>query len=212
MGPETVEVGLPVDSPDHEPSDGQVDRIPSVLCVGSLEARKNQLAVLHAAEVLWRDGLDFSMTFIGGGSLPTRVTSTSACADFGAPVARSRYSAGVNDHVLLRAYSSARFSIFPSLHEGYGLPVAESIAYGTPVITSDYGSTADIAAGGGCVVVDPRNDAEIISTMRSLLIDDDLIARLRREISARSDEDWDDFARNLWTGLVEPMMEVSRVR
>jgi len=212
VGPETVQIGLPVDAPDHEPRHGDDAGVPSVLCVGSLEARKNQLAVLYAAEMLWREGLDFSLTFIGGGSLHyTR--------DFDKQLRRLRRAGrkveilrGVNDAVLLRAYSSARFSVFPSLHEGYGLPVAESLAYDTPVITSNYGSTADIAAGGGCLVVDPRDDADIISTMRSLLTDDELLARLRREIGNREDEGWDDFARELWTGLVEPMLEASVVR
>ena len=45
--------------------------------------------------------------------------------------------------------SRGQVHVFPSVHEGYGLPVAESLALGTPVITTEYGSTAEIAAGGG---------------------------------------------------------------
>lgn len=206
--PDTVSITLPVDAPDHDIVHAEAGDEAVVLCVGSQEPRKNQLSVLHAAEVLWREGLQFRLTFIGGGSLLyTR--------DFDRRIRRLRRAGrritvlrGVNDAVLLDAYSHARFSVFPSLHEGYGLPVAESLSYETPVITSGYGSTAEIAAGGGCITVDPRDDAQIVDAMRTLLTDDARLLQLRAEIAGRADETWDDYARNLWDGLVLPLVEV----
>lgn len=207
--PETVSIVLPVDAPDHPIIHAATSDEAVVLCVGSQEPRKNQLSVLYAAEVLWREGLSFNMTFIGGGSLLyTR--------DFDRRIRRLRRAGrsitvlrGVNDAVLLDAYSHARFSVFPSLHEGYGLPVAESLSYDTPVITSNYGSTAEIAATGGCVLVDPRDDEQIVDAMRSLLTDDIRLDALRKEIAGRADDSWDDYARNLWDGLVVPLNEVN---
>ncbi len=109
----------------------------------------------------------------------------------------------VSDAELEAAYRTARFSVFPSLHEGYGLPVAESLAFGLPVITSAFGSTAEIGAGGGVVLVDPRNDAELTAAMRSLLTDDERLATLRAEIDDRPSRTWDDYSAELWDRLVE---------
>jgi glycosyltransferase involved in cell wall biosynthesis len=205
-GPSTFEVSLPVDLPDAPAVGERIEKdVPLILCVGSQEPRKNHLAVLFAAEVLWREGRSFRLRFIGGGSLMyTR--------DFDVRVKRLRKAGfdvevlrGVNDSVLLNSYAEARFSVFPSLHEGYGLPVAESLALNTPSITSSYGSTAEIAAGGGCLTVDPRNDDELIATMRSLLTDEGLLARLHAEIATRDNSSWDDYADRLWADLVAPL-------
>ncbi|MEJ3403528.1 glycosyltransferase [Rathayibacter sp. YIM 133350] len=205
-GPVTVSVSLPVDSPDAvEKVTGNSDE-PSVICVGSQEPRKNQIAVLAAAEVLWREGLSFSLTFIGGGSsgfvrgFDRRIRQL---ARKGRHVVVRR---GVNDAVLSAAYSTARFSVFPSLHEGYGLPVAESLSFGTPSITTEYGSTAEIARGGGCLVVNPRDDVQLAEALRRMIVDDDLIDRLRSQIASRTDETWDDYSSALWEQLVAPLL------
>jgi glycosyltransferase involved in cell wall biosynthesis len=84
------------------------------------------------------------------------------------------------------------------LIEGYGLPVAESLASGTPVITSDYGSMAELAAGGGAVTIDPRDVGDIEEQMRRLLEDDGLLERLRREACERDLGSWDAYARDAW--------------
>ena len=204
-GPTTFTVQLPVDAPDRG-SEAVVSvespSRPSVLCVGSQEPRKNQLAVLFAAETLWREGHDFSLTFVGGGSQWfTRI--------FDARVKKLRKAGhnvtvrrGISDSEMLAEYRRARFTVFPSLHEGYGLPVAESIVLGVPVVTSNYGSTAEIAQDGGCLTVDPRDDESLIDAMRSLLVDDVVRDRLRVEIDARPQRTWDDYAAELWQALV----------
>ena len=156
--------------------------------------------------MLWREGLDFRLRFIGGGSL-------SFIRVFDRRVAELRQGRrvevlrGVDDAVLLSSYAEARFTVFPSLHEGYGLPVAESLAHGVPVVTSDYGSTAEIAVDGGCLTVDPRDDDAIIEAMRSLLVDDVVLDRLRAECLARPERTWDTYADELWNELVVPLQE-----
>lgn len=205
---ESVEVSLPIALPDtvHEPkSEGNAS--PLVLCVGSQEPRKNQDAVLFASELLWREGLDFRVRFIGGGSawfthgFDRRIK---ALKKKGYDVEVWR---GVRDEALLASYAEARFSIFPSLHEGYGLPVAESLAMGVPVVTSGYGSTAEIAAGGGCVLVDPRDEMTIVAAMRSLISGTELIETLREQIATRPSRSWDDYADELWRDLVVPLKD-----
>ena len=74
-GPDITAVPLPVESPLPSRAAMETAReqlavvgMPMVLVVGSHEPRKNHRAVLHAAELLWRDGLTFSLLFVGGNS------------------------------------------------------------------------------------------------------------------------------------------------
>ena len=91
--------------------------------------------------------------------------------------------------------------MFPSLNEGFGLPVAEALACGTPTITSGYGAMAEIAEGGGAVLVDPRDDRSIADALRRVLTDDAEHARLAAEALARPSRTWDDYARDAWGSL-----------
>jgi glycosyltransferase involved in cell wall biosynthesis len=199
-GPSVVQCALPVEVPPGEPAAG--DGPPLVVCIGSFEPRKNQIAVLHAAEHLWRGGLDFRLEFIGGGGWTTEFDAMmSRLSAAGRPVRRRT---AISDTQLWGTVRAARFSVFVSLHEGFGLPVAESLACGTPCLTSDYGATREIADGGGAVTVDPMDDQAIADQMRRLLTDDQLVATLREEALRRPRRSWDDYARELWDTLVTP--------
>lgn len=175
---------------------------PVVLCTGSREPHKNQRAVLHAAERLWREGLDFEVRLVGGHGWNEDVLR---------PAADRLHAAGrpltelgrVSDAELTAQLRAADLVAFVSLHEGYGLPVAEALACGTPVLTSDFGSQGEIARGGGCVTVDPRNDDAITAALRDLLTRPEELARLRAEIAARPARTWAEYADELWTYLVQ---------
>jgi glycosyltransferase involved in cell wall biosynthesis len=185
-----------------------VGGLPMVLVVGSHEPRKNHLAILHSAEILWREGLRFSLTFIGGSGwgdeFPRRAGELT---EAGRSISIRR---AVSDAELDEAYRTARFTVFPSLHEGFGLPVVESLAHGTPVITSNFGSTAQSAAAGGTVLVDPRDDADLTAAMRTLLTDDQVLARLRAQVADRPERTWQDYADELWERLVDPELRAVR--
>lgn len=207
-GPDVTTVLLPSEAGSVEPAALErarnrlvTDELPLVVCVGSHEPRKNHLAVLHAAELLWREGHEFSLVFIGGNAWNSE--------GFDAQLERLRSEgravasfSAITDELLFSAYRLARFTVFPSLNEGFGLPVAESLAVGTPVLTAQYGSMAEIASQGGAVTVDSRDDHDIARGMRELLTDDDLVARLRAEASARDNSSWAEYAATLWDRLV----------
>lgn len=170
---------------------------PVVVSVGSHEPRKNQIAIVYAAELLWRRGLDFSLVLVGGHGPAWYTDLDDKIAELaiaGYPVTILQ---AVTDRELATAYRSARFSVFTSLHEGYGLPVTESLAAGTPVITSRYGSMSEIARDGGCLTVDPTDMVEIAEQMELLLTDDTALDRLRAEIDARPVLTWDDYAASI---------------
>jgi glycosyltransferase involved in cell wall biosynthesis len=205
VGPTVIECALPDDMPwasSEAPTPGE----PTVLCVGSIEPRKNQAAVIFAAQQLWDEGLRFRLRFVGGGARGLVPELVSRLRRRGR---RVTIETAISDAELARAYQTARFTIFVSVHEGYGLPVAESLAFGVPAMATCYGSTGEIGAGGGVELVDPRDDAQIVATMRRLLIDDSHLAALRSQIAKRPKRSWSDYARQLWRDLVEPEMQAN---
>ena len=167
---------------------------PVILSVGSHEPRKNQISIVYAAEILWRRGLEFTLVIVGGhgpawyNDLDDKIVELAIA---GYPVTILQ---GVTDEELATAYTTARFSVFTSLHEGFGLPLTESLAAGTPVITTNFGSMAEIARDGGCVTVDPTDIEAIAAQMERLLTDDQALDALTREIADRPLRTWDDYA------------------
>jgi glycosyltransferase involved in cell wall biosynthesis len=82
------------------------------------------------------------------------------------------------DERLVTLYNAASMLVFPSLYEGFGLPVAEALACGTPVITAD-GSSLPEVAGKAAILVQPKRTEQIAAAMALLLTHDDLCTRLR---------------------------------
>lgn len=208
-GPEVVTIPLGVTT--HRPTPDQIaaararytiPTVPLVLCVGSHEPRKNHLGVLHAARLLWQEGARFSLLFVGGnswGSGPFRRWVAELTAD-GAPV---EVVSGIGDTELWALYHAAHFTLFPSFSEGFGLPVVESLACGTPVVTSDVGAMRETAAAGGALLVDPRDHRDIAAAMRRLLTDDELHATLSAQARRRPVRTWDAYADEVRAALLD---------
>jgi glycosyltransferase involved in cell wall biosynthesis len=88
-------------------------------------------------------------------------------------VDRVRYLGYVQQSDLPALHSAATAFVFPSLYEGFGLPVLEAMACGTPVLTSNVSATAEVA-GDAALLVDPLSVAAIRDAMRSLLLEQSL--------------------------------------
>jgi glycosyltransferase involved in cell wall biosynthesis len=215
-GPRISAELLPAEVPPSSPADLEAARslltipgVPMVLCVGTHEPRKNHLALLHAAELLWRDGVRFSLVLVGGRSWNDE-GFREALAEARARNRPVETPSGISDQVLWAGYRIARCTVFPSLNEGFGLPVAESLASGTPAITSGYGSMAEIAADGGALLVDPRDDRSIAAGLRTLLTDDATHAELSAAARARPARSWDQYAAEVWSALTDAAPAVER--
>jgi hypothetical protein len=213
-GPRIEPVVLPAEAEPANETSLQLARaripvgaLPAVVVVGSHEPRKNHLAILHAAEMLWREGQSFSLCFIGGNSWNSEefTTTLAGLRSAGRPV---EALLAVTDDLLWGAYRVARFTVFPSINEGFGLPVAESLACGTPVITSGFGSMKEIADdGGGALLVDPRDDQSLMNAMRALLLDEELYTELRRQALSRPIRTWDSYAQETWRALAATVID-----
>ncbi len=167
---------------------------PNILCVGTFEQRKNHFTLLRAAEKVWLDrGLVFELTLIGRNTADfgNRVTTEIArLRRAGFPVKWQRH---VDDEKLVRAYDACAFTVFPSLAEGFGLPIIESLRRGRPCICGANGSLGERARGGGCFIVDQTDVDELAGAMTTLLTDKNRYARLCQEARARHFQAWQEF-------------------
>jgi glycosyltransferase involved in cell wall biosynthesis len=201
--PLTVQATVPSEASIHAARDLiTIGTLPVVLAVGSHEPRKNHLALLNAAEMLWREGLEFSLTFVGGHSWKsaTFTEQVKLLETAARPVQAIR---ALSDELLWAAYKVACCTVFVSVHEGFGLPVAESLASGTPVVTSNFGSMLEIAREGGSLLVDPFDDFAIADALRTLLREPRLRDRLAAEARKLTWRSWDDYANEVWGFFVD---------
>lgn len=180
---------------------GSATELPVVLCVGSHEPRKNQEAVLAAASVLFGEGLRFRLVFVGGGTGEVLARFDREVGRWKARGMAVESHRRLGDRELWELYRQARFTVLLSLHEGFGLPIVESTSLGTPVLTSSHGSLAEVAALGGCLTANPRDDEAVTDAMRRMLTDDALIARLEAEIATLPTRTWHDYADEVWAAL-----------
>ena len=176
------------------------DGPPVVLMVATLEPRKNQLAVLDACEALWRRGARFALRLIGrrrSGGEPA-VTRVAELRAKGRPV---EWLGHVSDEALEHAYAECRFTLLPSLYEGYGLPVVESLRRLRPCISSARGALREVSAGGGCLVL-PEPEADPLSAaILRLLEDEDCYRNLVAECEHRRYRNWSDYVDDLGAWL-----------
>lgn len=154
---------------------------PYVVTVGTLEPRKNLRRLIDAWTMLTSGGERGELTLVvvgprgwgeapGSSGMPPNVTMTGFVDD------------GTRDAL----YAGAAASAYPSLFEGFGLPVLESMALGCPVLTSSGTATEELVTGGAGVAVDPEDTSAIAAGLSSLLDDDDLRERTRATALARA--------------------------
>jgi len=175
---------------------------PTVLCVGSIEARKNHVALLDACEALWAQGVRFQLRLIGlanaetGGPALKRIERLRSA---GRPL---RYAGPEDDEALDAAYRECAFTVYPSIAEGFGLPVAESLARGKPCVCRADGALGEIARGGGCVALGEAGPAEIAAAIRRLLESPAELAALEAAAGRRRFKTWAEYAAELlgWMG------------
>lgn len=142
---------------------------PIVLSVGSIEGRKNHLALLEACESLWTRGRAFELHLIGLGHPQTGRAALARLATLKSAGHPVRYDGAVDEAALESAYAACAFTVYPSLMEGFGLPVLESLARGKPCICSGRGALGESARGGGCLALDQVDAASLAAAIDRLL-------------------------------------------
>ena len=128
---------------------------PYVLWAGTREPRKNLPRLVAGFAAAVRAGADLDLVLVGPdgwGSEQDRLA--------GVPADRVRVLGRLAAPELAAAYAGARLFCYPSLREGFGMPVSEAMAHGVPVVTSRGTSMEEVAAGAA-VLVDPTDEQDI---------------------------------------------------
>lgn len=189
--PETFVESWPLEFDENERSSGPTPKSNVVLCVSTFVPRKNHLALLDAAEQLWSRDLEFELKLVGAWAgnfaVLRKIRSLRAKRR---PLGWFKH---VDDQTLHALYRECAFTVYPSLMEGFGLPIVESLWHGKPCVCGGNGALGEVARGGGCLIVDQTKTASLADGIKALLLDRQLYSRLSDEARAREFRSWSDY-------------------
>jgi glycosyltransferase involved in cell wall biosynthesis len=157
--------------------DGPRDGGDYVLAVGTLEPRKNLTTAIAATARL---------------GAPLRIAGERGWGDVDVDAPHVTWLGHVGDEELARLYRGARCLVYPSLYEGFGIPILEAMACGTPVVTTRGGATEEVA-GGAAVLVDPLDVAGVAGGIERATSEREGLRAAGLERAARFT--WDETAR-----------------
>jgi glycosyltransferase involved in cell wall biosynthesis len=177
---------------------------PVILSVGSIEGRKNHAALLEAAETLWAAGRKFRLHLVGSAVPETAAPALARIEALQAAGRPLRYDGPVDEAALHAAYAGCVFTVYPSVMEGFGIPVIESLEHERPCICSGRGALGESARGGGCLPLDSVDAASLAAAMGTLLDAPERIAALAVEARGRTFPSWADYTRGItdWLGTL----------
>ncbi len=177
--------------PPQEPPAGGRERL--ILFAGAIQKRKNLERLIDAFERCdpgWRLVLAGSHGY-GAASVVDRIARSSRRSDIEAP-------GYVSEARLKDLLSRASIFAFPSLDEGFGIPVLEAMAWGVPVLTSNHSALPE-AAGDAALLADALDTESITQALRRLTTDEALRADLRERGLKRAKQfPWEKAVRKTW--------------
>jgi glycosyltransferase involved in cell wall biosynthesis len=170
-----------------------IERENVILNVGAIQTRKNIGRLVEAFETLddsWRLVLAGGFGY-GSEEIRARIAGSRAGR-------RIEVLGYVSPAELAAWYARASIFAFPSLDEGFGMPLLEAMAAGTPIVTSNVSALPEVA-GDAALLVDPRDTGKLAAALRSLVEDRELRAGLGRKGLARvATFTWDKAVRETW--------------
>jgi glycosyltransferase involved in cell wall biosynthesis len=150
---------------------------PYVLFVGTLEPRKNLVRLVRAYRKAVGAALPHALVLAGPVGWKSEALEAELALGGPGRVVRTGPLDGPDLDAL---YRRAAAFVYPSLFEGFGLPVLEAIGRGAPTIASDIPPIREVA-GDAALLVEPRSEEDLASAMERVLTDDALAADLRRK-------------------------------
>lgn len=173
----------------------KIGDIPYLFSIGTIQPRKNYSRVIQALRLLRKRGYDLHLVIAGGkGWLEDEMYKTLDDTQMHDYV----HLIGFVDEADISAlYSGAECVVFPSLYEGFGFPVLEGMACGTPIVTSNVSSLPEVA-GDAALMVDPYSVEEIANAVQKILDDSTLKTTLiERGLKQSAKFTWENSARQL---------------
>jgi glycosyltransferase involved in cell wall biosynthesis len=193
---------LSVDEAEVRPPPGFPEG-PHVLCVGTIEPRKNHEVLYQAWDrLVAKHGDRVPRLVMAGGigwgvsDLIHRIRANPRTRDAIWMVH------GISDGQLIWLYRNALFAVYPSFYEGWGLPVAEALSMGRPCITSDAPAVVE-ASQGMSVAIDPIDGPAWVAAIERLWLDEQARDRMARDVR-------ENFRTQRWHEHGEAMVRVAR--
>lgn len=169
-----------------------------LLAVGSLDPRKNLERQLSVWRKIHNDVPNDLWLVLCGGTATSSIFRQAQAHDI---PPRVHVVGHVPDDLLAPLYAGALVFLYLSVYEGFGLPVLEAMASGTPVLTSNQSALPEVA-GDSAVCVDPYHEDEIASALLALIGDASLRATLSEKGRARSKQfSWENSAHSTFEVL-----------
>lgn len=166
-----------------------------ILCVGTIEARKNHTLLYYAYKLAAERGIDLpKLIIVGRHGWKTDDIYDIITTD---PQIKETFvfMSDISDEELSWLYQNCQFSVYPSFYEGWGLPIAESIAYGTPCISSNTSSMPEIA-GNLIRYFSPSSSEECLQEICRHLQSEEY-AEAKKRIAKYRPTSWDDTFRQV---------------
>jgi len=143
-----------------------------ILYVGSINKRKNLIGVIKAFELL--NQKDFTFLIVGNFSTNFSMNENDKMILEKAKTNTNiEFKSGISDEQLVRLYNESKLFVFPSFYEGFGLPVLEAMACGTPVVCSDSSSLPEV--GSDAVVYCAPHNIEDIKEKIEMVLGDEVL-------------------------------------
>ena len=174
------------------------------LHVGSLEPRKNQLSLLKSyARLKAEEEASLPLVFAGGkGWLIEDFEQKAAAMGLQENVLFLGY---VEDEVLCWLYQNCFAFVYPTVFEGFGLPVLEAMSLGAPVITTAVASLPEVV-GDAALLVQPQDEQGLFTAMRRIQLEESLRRTLQEKGRSRSRKfSWESTASQVLSGYEEVM-------
>lgn len=145
-----------------------------LLFVGNRRVYKNFDTFLESISPLLKDDKNLYLICAGGGKFtPSEIANLEKSG-----VIQKVTQCSFDDNILAQLYKNALAFIFPSLYEGFGIPILEAFSRGCPVITSNISSLPEVA-GDAAEYFDPTDKISIFSTVKKVIDDHDLRCKLK---------------------------------
>lgn len=184
----------------REPATRGAESVRRLLCVSTVESRKNHLKLLEAFKAAKAvSSRPLELWLVGRANQEPELIASVEREVASDPAIHWEREA--DDARLAELYAACDFTVYPSLEEGFGLPIVESLWNARPCICHNHGAMKEVAEGGGCLMVDASHAEQLSGAILRLAQDEQLSARLAYEAVHRRFKTWKEYAEEIATSM-----------
>jgi glycosyltransferase involved in cell wall biosynthesis len=180
------------------------DTVLTILCVCSIEPRKNHRTLVEAYRLLRARRPDLPLQLVLVGHRFAEADDLIAWLQHMMDEDPSiKWTGLLTDEALADEFRRAAFTVYPSIVEGYGLPIMESLWMGKPCLCHSEGVMAELAESGGCMTVNMLDEHALATAMEQLADQSELRRRLTLDALDRKIFDWADYGSTIEARIAE---------